>query len=145
MNPDQKGKIYKLRMQGNGYKAIAKELLLSVDSIKKYCKCHHLNGPAEVVQMNAKMIQEENPLCLQCRTPIRQKGGRPKKFCSNACRYAWWYENKENSNKQETAIYHFICQNCGKKFSSYGNKKRKFCSHDCYIKYRFFGDDDGIY
>ena len=38
----QKETVYNLRLQGLGYKAIARELLLSVDAVKSYCKRHHL-------------------------------------------------------------------------------------------------------
>lgn len=34
MSPEQKEEIYKLRLQGMGYKAIAGKLLLTVDVIK---------------------------------------------------------------------------------------------------------------
>ena len=145
MTSAQKEEIYKLRLQGLGYKAIARELLMSVDAIKGYCKRHHLNGPAEVVQLNAQVLQEKNGVCLQCKKPIRQKKyGRTKKKCSDACRYTWWNENQAKRSKSETAIYHYTCPNCGKNFISYGNKLRKYCSHDCYIKSRFWSDDDGI-
>ena len=48
MTPDQKEEIHKLRQQGLGYKAIATELLLTVDTVKGYCKRHDLNGQVEV-------------------------------------------------------------------------------------------------
>ena len=145
MTPAQKEKIYKLRLQGVGYKAIAKELSLSADAVKAYCKRQHLNGPSEVVQLNAEVIQENNALCLNCKNPIRQKKyGRRKKFCSDACRYAWWNENQDQRSTNEAALYHFTCLHCGKQYSAYGNKRRKFCSHDCYIKDRFWGDEDGV-
>lgn len=145
MTPAQKEEIYKLRLQGLGYKAIARELLISEDAIKIYCKRHHLNGPAEVVQLNAEVIQKNSGLCLRCKNPIRQKKrGRTKKFCSNACRYAWWNENPDKRGTKDTAVYCYTCEHCGKQFNSYGNKRRKYCSHNCYIKSRFWGDEDGI-
>jgi uncharacterized protein YjcR len=36
MTPDQKEEIHKLRLQGIGYKSIAKELLLAVETVKEY-------------------------------------------------------------------------------------------------------------
>ena len=90
MTPAQKEEIYKHRINGLGYKAIAQELLISVDSIKGYCKRHHLNGSPEVVQLNAEVIKEKHEVCLCCNKPIRQKKrGRTKKFCSDGCRYGW--------------------------------------------------------
>jgi len=137
MSPNQKEDIHKLRLQGLGYKAIAGELLLTVDTVKGYCKRHHLNGQVEVATSSG--------LCLQCKKPIRQKKrGRTKKFCCDGCRYTWWNENQDKHSKKDAAIYHYTCQRCNKQFSSYGNKLRKYCSHDCYIKLRFGGEDDGI-
>lgn len=145
MTPAQKEEIYKLRLQGLGYKAIARKMQISTDIIKGYCKRHHLNGPAEVVELNAEVIEAKNALCLNCKNPIRQKKrGRTKKFCSGTCRYSWWNENQDQRSDQDTAVYHFTCLHCGKPFSSYGNKKRKYCSHNCYIKFRFWGEEDGV-
>ena len=47
MTTEQKHEIYNLRLKGLGYKAIAKALDLSLDSVKGYCKRNHLNGTAE--------------------------------------------------------------------------------------------------
>lgn len=143
MTPAQKEEIYKLRLRGLGYKAIAREMLLSVDAIKGYCKRHHLNGPTEVVELNAEVIKEKSGLCLNCKNPIRQKKrGRTKKFCTDTCRYKWWNENRTNHSTSD--ISEHVCEHCGKPFNSYGNKKRKYCSHNCYIKYRFWGEEDGV-
>ena len=145
MTPAQKETVYKLRLQGLGYKAIARELLISADAVKSYCKRHHLNGPSEVVQLNAEVIQENNGLCLYCKQPIRQrKRGRSKRFCSDICRYTWWKAHPEESERKETASYQYTCQHCGKRCISYGNKTRKYCSHACYIKARFGGEEDGV-
>ena len=145
MTPAQKETVYKLRLQGLGYKAVARELLLSVDAVKSYCKRHHLNGPPEAVQRNVQVIEEQRGLCPHCKQPIRQKKrGRSKRFCCDDCRYAWWKAHPEISSKNETALYPYTCEHCGKKFTIYGNKNRKYCSHACYIKARFWGEEDGI-
>jgi hypothetical protein len=141
----QKEEIYKLRLQGLGYRAIARELLLSVEAVKRYCKRHHLNGPAEIVKLNAELVLKNSGLCLCCKNPIRQKKrGRTKKFCSNTCKYAWWKAHQERRSPKLAAIYQYICQHCGRQFSAYGNKQRKYCSHTCYIKSRYWGEEDGI-
>ena len=145
MTPAQKETVYKLRLQGLGYKAIARDLLLSVDAVKSYCKRHHLTGPPEAVQKNVQVIEEQHGLCPHCKQPIRQKKrGRSKRFCCDDCRYAWWKAHPEISSKNETAHYPFTCEYCGKKCMTYGNKNRKYCSRDCYIKARFWGEEDGI-
>ena len=145
MTPAQKEDVYKLRLQGLGYKAIARELLISADAVKSYCKRHHLNGPSEVVQLNASVIQENSGLCLHCKHPIRQrKRGRIKRFCSASCRYAWWKVHPEQSKQKEAATYPYTCGHCGKRCISYGNKTRKYCCLACYFKARFWGEEDGV-
>ena len=145
MTPAQKETVYKLRLQGLGYKAIARELLLSVDAVKSYCKRHHLTGPPEAVQKNVQVIEEQHGLCPHCKQPIRQKKrGRSKRFCCDDCRYAWWKAHPEISSKSETALYPYTCEYCGKKCTTYGNKNRKYCSLACYYKARYGGEEDGV-
>ena len=142
MTSGQKEKIYKLRLQGLSYKTIADEISISIDAVKCYCKRHQLNDLEELAKRNAPTNQ--NPgLCLQCNKLIRQKKrGRTKKFCSDTCRYTWWNENQDRRSKSEAATYRYACRHCGKDFISYGDKHRKYCSHDCYIKSRFWSEED---
>ena len=145
MNEVQRKEIFELRGLGYGYKSIARELGLSGDAVKSYCKRHHLNGPGEVVKLNIQVLEKRNIICPQCRKPIKQKGrGRARRFCSDECRRKWWQDNPQERNRKETATYKYTCSHCGKDFSSYGNKQRKYCSHDCYIKSRFWSEEDGI-
>ena len=138
MTKEQKEELYKLRQTGLGYKSISKILEISVDSVKSYCKRHHLNGSAQLLELNTKVIEENNHLCRCCNNPIRKsKLGRTKKFCSEECRRKWWKTHLDKRTQKETAIYHFTCPHCGKAFSCYGNRKRKYCSHICYIQNRF--------
>ena len=145
MTNEQKEAIYKLRLQGMGYKSIAKRLDLSRDSVKSYCTRHHLNGPSQLVELNAEVIKENHDLCQYCSNPIRKKEkGRTRKFCSEECRRKWWSEHPEVRILKGTATYHYICSKCNKPFSAYGNLKRKYCSHQCYIKDRFGEEQHGI-
>lgn len=139
MTPAEKEEIDKLRLQGLGYKSIAKALILTVDMVKGYCKRHYLNSLVTTLPANAKAIS----ICMQCENKIRQKErGRTKKFCSDACRHTWWNENQDKRSKNDIAIYQYTCAYCGKQCSSYGNKQRKYCSHNCYIKSRFWSEED---
>ena len=141
MTDAQKEEIYRLRLQGIGYKTIAREIFLTVDVVKGYCKRHNLTGPAEMIQVNA---QESDLGCLQCKKTVQQKErGRTKMFCSDDCRYTWWNDNKDKRTKNEIAIYQYTCAYCGKHCSSYGNKARKFCSHFCFVRSRFYQEEDG--
>jgi IS30 family transposase len=145
MTTFDKEKIRELRQKGMGYKAIATALGLSKDSIKSYCKRAGLNGDSCVIALNIEEKIKRNLLCACCQKPIKQKHhGRARRFCSETCRRKWWNEHQDKRSKNETSIYKFYCIQCGKEFKVYGNKQRKYCSHDCYIKDRFWRNDNGI-
>ncbi len=145
MTEVEKQQIHDLRLKGVGYKAIAAVLGKSRDSVRGYCKRNGLDGDSRVVALNVKEKIKNHLLCSYCGKPIKQKGrGRVRKFCSEFCRRKWWRENPQARNKKDTATYQYTCPHCGKEFSCYGNKKRKYCCHDCYIKSRFWSEEDGI-
>ena len=76
--------------------------------------------------------------CKNCGKPLMQpKGRREKKFCSDACRMAWWNSHQEDVSRK--AYYNLVCQQCGKEFESYGNKNRKYCCRACYVTSRQAG------
>jgi predicted nucleic acid-binding Zn ribbon protein len=138
MTETQKEQIYELRLKGGGYKSIGNALGLSRDSVKSYCKRHHLNGPEEILNLNVPIVKENHSLCLNCNTPIKQKArGRVRKFCSDECRREWWTTHQENRTRKKVAFYTFICSYCKQEFKVYGNSTRKYCGHRCYIKSRF--------
>jgi hypothetical protein len=87
MTEEQRKGILGLRSRGLGYKAIARELALSSDTVKGYCKRHHLNGPDEVVKLNIGVMEDNKIICPQCKKEIKQKArGRSRRFCSDECR-----------------------------------------------------------
>lgn len=129
MNLKDKEKIKELRVDGLGYKKIASELNISVNTVKSYCQRNGLSG-------------ESNNRCRNCGVVVEQNPKRKKKkFCSDKCRLDWWNSHQEKINKK--ANYTLTCKHCGKSFISYGNKNRKYCSHSCYISDRFCGDENG--
>ena len=145
MTEFEKQQIYSLRLKGVGYKAIAAVLGLSRDNVRSFCKRNGLDGDSKVVHLNVEEQKKRHILCSCCGMPIKQKArGRLRRFCSDECRRKWWNENPQARNKNEIAIYKYTCPQCGREFSCYGNKKRKYCSHDCYIKARFWSEEDGI-
>lgn len=145
MTGDEKEKIKELRLKGIGYKGIASILGLSRDSVRGFCKRNGLNGSSCVVALNVEEKLKRKLLCDCCGKAIKQKyQGRTRRFCSDECRRKWWNENQDKRNKNEAAIYKYICPHCGREFSVYGNKKRKYCSHNCYIKDRFWREYNGI-
>ena len=142
---DEKKKIRELRLKGIGYKGIATSLGLTRDSVRGFCKRNGLDGDSLVVALNVEEKLNRNLLCANCEKPIKQKEqGRVRRFCSDECRRKWWHEHPSERNKSDAAIYHYTCPYCGKEFSVYGNKKRKYCSHHCYIKDRFWREEDGV-
>lgn len=145
MTEAEKQQIQDLRLEGIGYKAIAAMLGMTRDRVRGYCKRNGLGGDAQVVGLNVEERINQNKICTSCKKPIKQKErGRARKFCSDECRRKWWRENPQARKKHETAVYNFTCPHCDKDFSIYGNSKRKYCSHDCYIKSRFWSEDDGV-
>lgn len=145
MTEIQKQQIHDLRVKGVGYKAIAAVLNISRDSVRRFCKRHEPAGDSRGEPLSAVETIKDYRLCACCNKPIKQKGrGRSRRFCSDECRRKWWNDNPQERNRKETAIYSYTCQRCVKEFSSYGNKKRKYCSHECYIKSRFWDEEDVI-
>lgn len=143
MTDREKKTIQELRMQGEGYKAIATALGMTRDRIRGYCKRHGLMGEASLVRANIRERIRENKSCAQCGAIIKQPGrGRLKRFCSTSCRRTWWKEHPEALSRKETAFYSYVCPRCGKAFKSYGNRNRKYCSHDCFIKARFYREEE---
>lgn len=145
MTVDQKEKIRELRLKDMGYKGIANILGLSRDSVRGFCKRNGLDGSSYVVALNVEEKRKRNLLCGCCEKPMKQNvKGRIRRFCSDVCRRKWWNENQNERNKSEAATYKYACPYCGEKFTAYGNKKRKYCSHNCYIKDRFWREEDGV-
>lgn len=127
MNQDEKTRIRELRKEGLGYKKIAIELGISVNTIKSFCR-------------NNKLTTEEltnKDVCKCCRKPIIQaEHKKKKKFCSLECKTRWFNQNRKKSNGEK-----LNCKNCGKPFKLYIHENRKYCSHICYVKDRFRGGD----
>ena len=143
MTDEQKDIITRMRKDGHGYRVIATEVGLSRDIVRNYCKRHNLLGYGKAVEKNVKERIENHTACMYCGKEFAKPSqGRPMKFCSDACRRKWWRMHPEKINKSEAASYHVTCANCGREFISYGNKNRKYCSHDCYIKYRFWREEE---
>lgn len=115
--------FWRARGRGEGYGAIAGELGLSVNTVKSYCRRHPL---------------PDGTACEECGAPIVQMPGRKRKrFCSDACRNAWW--NAHLSLVKRKAVRTVICAGCGQAFEAYGRASRKYCSHACYVAHRFGG------
>jgi len=129
MNKQQREQVKNLRQEGLSYSKISVLLGLSENTVKSFCRRNNLGGIG---------INKENKnllFCYQCGKPLEIKPKlKPRKFCSDSCRMAWWNMHPENVNRK--AFYTLSCAFCGCKFKSYGNSKRRFCSRSCYGKFK---------
>jgi hypothetical protein len=120
MNNDQKQAIQALRLRGLSYAQIADEVGLSANTVKSFCR----------------RSDAARNLCKHCRQPLVSMAKcKPKTFCSDACRQAWWRANRDQMKQH--AVHHFICAHCHQPFDGYGSRDRKYCSRDCYIAHRY--------
>ena len=119
MTYDQKTDIRSMKLQGMTYSQIAAELGLSANTVKAFLRRE----------------QKKAGVCKYCQNQLtQQQGHKPKTFCDNFCRHAWWKDHR--AQIKHTVLYHFTCAYCGNPFESY-YKNRKYCSHPCYIAARF--------
>lgn len=135
MTKAQKESLRFLRLEGCGYATIANTLGVSVNTVKSYCRRNNLS----CIQKPDQSAEKEKlslSYCQHCGKPLMVTAKtKPRRFCSDACRVAWWNSHQDSVKKK--AVYHLVCAGCGKLFDSYGNKSRRYCCHACYIADRF--------
>lgn len=126
MTEEEKKRILKLHKDGWGYKRIAEEMGISVNTVKSFCR-------------RAQQIQLDNAnagVCRYCGKPLVYTPGKKKKqFCDDRCRSKYWVEHRNELAQKVT--YTFKCAHCGKEFTIYGKRNRKYCSKECYFADRF--------
>jgi len=136
MTTNQKQKALDMHRRGLTYTEIADTLGLPKNTVKTFC---WRNKRLLCDASNAAGIKENKETknqCEHCGKPLEQRPKKkPRRFCDDACRLAWWKDNRDCINRK--AVYHHTCANCGEDFDSYGNKERKYCCHNCYIAARF--------
>ena len=138
MTEKQKLQIRTLRQEGLGYQAIGKIVNLSRDSVRSYCKNHGLSGVEIAVKMNTKERIENGDACQYCAGPITHAStGRPRRFCSEACRRAYWNIHRKECERSPELMYTLECTYCHETFTSYSNKNRKYCCHQHYVLDRY--------
>ena len=122
MTKDEINIITQLQQQGFGYRRIAALTNIAVDTVKSYCKRH----PVDATDCEAP----SDAYCRQCGRPIQFTPHRkPKQYCSDKCRMAWWNSHRDQVNRK--AYRTIICEHCGVAFEVYGAPKRRFCSTTC--------------
>jgi len=129
MTGEEKQQIYLLRKKGISFADIADKLNISKNTVKTFCWRNGLSdAELEKLQSNCGYMG----FCKQCGKPLEQKvKSRPRKFCCDKCRLAWWRNNSNQLNRSSQKTY--ICEYCKKEFLQYPSQNRRFCSHACYI------------
>lgn len=125
MTNQEKASIEELRIRGMGYKKIASELNLPLNTVKTYCK-RHLKTKVREIDESLKC-----PICGAFIVHTTHK--RKKKFCSDKCRMLWWKAHPELIKRK--LPYEIKCLNCFRIFQS-RNPKQKYCSRCCYASAR---------
>ncbi len=134
MTATEKEHISILHQDGVGATKIAKELGLSVNTVK----AHLRRNP--VAEGKPTLEITDGSVCKQCGTPLSQLSHRKTKtFCSDCCRLAWWNNHRSEVSKKSALI--MTCEYCGKHFDCYDSENRKYCSRECYFADRFGGED----
>lgn len=108
MTESQKAQIRAMRMNGIGYRTIAKSLGLKVNQVQLFGKAHGLAGPAELTRMNYPIWCRKNNRCPICGTKKTQPvTGRRRKFCSGRCRTRYYRErrNENDDSNSEPDIH----------------------------------------
>lgn len=102
MKEEQKEIIRSLRLQGWGYKRIAKELKLNRNQVQLYCQTHGLGGQGELVKLNLPIWYENNGRCIVCGEKLsRKQRGRKRRFCSGRCRTKYYRMRKQEEEEAE--------------------------------------------
>lgn len=120
--------VARLQQSGKGYRAIAAETGLPINSVKSWCRRHPADRTAP-------------SFCQQCGSELKQiPGKRARRFCSDACRMLWWKEHPED--KAQRVSYQHVCRCCGTEFIN-NRAVASYCSRACFAMARTRVDADG--
>ncbi len=137
MTDEEKTRVLELRASGKGAKAIGRATGLSENTVKTFLRRHSFKEPP-IKPEPIKYEASDAPRCKMCgKIVTRYEGKRPRLYCGDACRQAWWRDHPDELHKK--AIYEYECAYCHKPFTAYGNSNRKYCSHECYVNDRYGG------
>lgn len=121
MTYEQTMQISKLMQEGKGYRAIAAEMNLPVNSVKSWCRRHQAG-------------ETKTDCCPLCgRKVVSLPHKRPRRFCSDSCRIKWWSAHPEERTIKTG--YTHICRHCGCEFIN-NRKTADYCCRECFAKAR---------
>lgn len=130
MNEEKAIEIKNLRRKGMSFRKLAEYSGESISVVRTQCKDI---TPDEEQDDLFQQIQKKQA-CAFCGRKIDPvKRGRPRRFCSDECRRAYWRANRDQLKQHPESLYTKVCPYCGKTFTVYGNKNRKYCCHEHYV------------
>ena len=96
MTEKQRRKVRKMRLDGIGYRHIATELAVSLNTVKSYCRRNMLTGNGAVVALNNDVMVDRRLVCKCCGRKLKHiKGKKRKVYCSDNCRKKYWKMKQE--------------------------------------------------
>lgn len=120
MTQAEKERIADLQLSGFGYRKIAAELGMSVDTIKSFCR--------------RRPLPHHGAVCAQCGKPLVQIPHKKKKrFCCDQCRMTWWKAHPDQIVRKK--VYAHTCLNCRDVFHSH-RANSQYCSRKCFSESR---------
>lgn len=135
-DPDR-DRVHSLRMEGMDCGAISGQTGISEERVKGYLKELGLPETGAVLLLMPQDTHGISTLCPVCGERIVQPyRGRHKKFCSDACRYAYWNQkHRDGAKNGRTAV----CETCGKEFIAVNETiyQRHYCCWPCYFRARY--------
>ena len=130
MSKQDKDLIVAYRNEGLSYHEIAEKVGVS----EQFCRtvCSRANRKKQHSKPEPAM-----GLCPECgKLLVNLPGHKPKKYCSDACRYK--AHNWEKMHKP----YIRTCEVCQREFVAYGYPNKRFCSRECQNIARKGGEND---
>jgi endogenous inhibitor of DNA gyrase (YacG/DUF329 family) len=78
----------------------------------------------------------ESGNCLNCgKLLVQPETGRKRKYCDSSCKHQYEIAHRR--------LFDHVCEYCGKAYQDTQKKQEAtFCSHQCYIRYRFYVEED---
>lgn len=130
MTNTEKDYIIRYRRAGKGCAEIARELGLSANTVKSFCRRNNITADEQLTSS-----ANTDAICLQCgRHMIIHPHRKTKRFCSDSCRLVWWHAHRGMAKNAKVRKCHY----CGKIFHSV--REQKYCSRGCYFGARYGGE-----
>lgn len=136
MIDEQKRQIRLLREHGMSFSKISAYTGAAMSSVHYQCRDVKVDEDAVDEQLLEKI--ENREVCAYCGGKLQPSAaGRPKRFCCDDCRKAYWKMHRNEAKKNTKYIYTKVCPYCGRTFEAYAKRNRKYCCHEHYVLDRF--------